>query len=167
MHITKWAEYGILCCLHLGRKADQTTATGAAEISDTLKIPLQYTQQILHRLRKGGVIKSTRGPHGGFQLVKTPEETTLKEILYAAEGATFEVICDANPIYAEACVNPNDCALKTVWIDLRTSIDLILDSHTLASLMKKHYSPSESLVAAPTKAPPKIESSLSTSASPE
>ena len=152
MHITKWAEYGILCCLHLGRKADQTAATGAAEISDALKIPLQYTQQILHRLRKGGVIKSIRGPHGGFQLVKAPQLTTLKDILYAAEGATFEVICDTNPIYAEACINPNDCALKYVWHDLRASIDQILEGHTLASVMEKHYPPSDKLVAAPTKA---------------
>lgn len=146
MHITKWGEYGILCCIYLAAKAETNEAIGAAEIAHAQDIPLQYTQQILHRLRKGEVITSVRGPHGGFRLSKTPAETTLKDILYAAEGATFEVICETHPIYQEACGPESDCGLKDVWVELRQAIDQILEGKTLAQLITKQRPRMEQLV---------------------
>lgn len=111
MRITRWGEYGILCCMYLARRlvppgeASGGAAVGASEIADQQGIPTQYAQQILHRLRKGGVIKSVRGPHGGFLLNRPPEQINLYEILLAAEGHTFELICENDPIYPETC-NP-------------------------------------------------------------
>lgn len=138
MHITRWGEYGILCSLYLATRSEAGTAIGAAEIAKAQNIPLQYAQQILHRLRKGGVIKSVRGPHGGFQLSKPPAETNLKEILYAAEGATFEVVCDVDPVYSEKCGPLAECGLKHVWYELKDAIDGILDKTSLASIAAKH-----------------------------
>ncbi|NLF25682.1 MAG: Fe-S cluster assembly transcriptional regulator IscR, partial [Deltaproteobacteria bacterium] len=65
MRITKWGEYGILCCLYLARHGSEHSV-GALELSRERHIPLQYTQQILQRLRRGGVIESLRGPGGGY-----------------------------------------------------------------------------------------------------
>ena len=80
MKITKWGEYGILCCVYLAQN-NGNRAVGAGEISESQSIPLQYTHQILQRLRKGGIIESLRGPHGGYRLAKSAENTTLKDIL--------------------------------------------------------------------------------------
>ena len=135
MRITKWGEYGILCSLYLARK-HQEGAVGAAEIAETQEIPLQYTQQILQRLRKGGIIKSVRGPKGGYALRRSPEETTLKDILYAAEGDTFEVVCDVHPVYSEMCGTKN-CGLRSVWHDLKQAVDVLLEQRTLAWIMAK------------------------------
>ncbi len=145
MRITRWAEYGILCCLYLARKhtagsdthnnESDTTTVGAAEISETQSIPLQYTQQILHRLRKGGIIRSVRGPHGGFILAHPPGEINLRQILSATDGDTFEVICETDPVYPHLCNTEHECGLRPVWHDLKDKINKALESYTLLTIM--------------------------------
>jgi Rrf2 family iron-sulfur cluster assembly transcriptional regulator len=139
MRVTKWGECGILCALYLARRYDESTV-GASDIAENQGLDLQYTQQILHRLRKGNVIESVRGPKGGYRLVQPPEKTTLKEILYAAEGDTFQIICDYAPIHPNAdapnqCATKETCSLHGVWQDLRTAIDALLEQKTLADLL--------------------------------
>ena len=63
MRVTKWGECGILCALHLAQR-HKDAPIGAAEVSSVQGLDLQYTQQVLQRLRKGGIIESARGPHG-------------------------------------------------------------------------------------------------------
>lgn len=142
MRVTKWGECGILCALHLAQRYS-AAPTGAAEIAASQGLDLQYTQQVLQRLRKGGIIESARGPHGGYSLVRPPTEITLREILYAAEGDTFEIICDYAPIHPDAstpshCADKTTCGLHAVWQDLRKAIDSVLEARTLADVMKLH-----------------------------
>ena len=140
MKITKWGEYGILCCMYLAEHHGQK-AVGAGEISETQSIPLQYTHQILQRLRKGGIIESLRGPHGGYRLAKSPENTNLKDIIYATEGNTFGVICDIHPPYAR-CTKPEErCGLYKVWHELKDAIDTLLAGRTLAGVLNGRRSP--------------------------
>lgn len=137
MRITKWGEYAILFCIYLAKREKDSAPAGATEIGGVYNIPTQYAQQILHRLRKGNIIKSVRGPHGGFKLNKSPHETNLKEILYAAEGATFEVICE-NSTSKDSCSRMgSSCSLKYVWRDLKNSVDSLLEDTTLDSLIEK------------------------------
>jgi Rrf2 family protein len=108
---------------------------GAAEIAEEQRIPTQYAQQILHRLRKGEIIESVRGPHGGFLLSRPAAEISLREILQAAEGRTFELICDADPVFEQACVMSHNCGLRGVWEELQSTINSFLDGRTLQSLI--------------------------------
>ncbi|MCI5066648.1 Rrf2 family transcriptional regulator [bacterium] len=152
MRITKWGEYGILCSLFLaafqGRGTDapesdaETTKTASAnEIAESQQIPLQYTHQILQRLRKGDIITSLRGPRGGYLLSRPPHLITLKQILEASEGATFEIICDTNPPYGESCRSEEICGLSAVWRELKVAIDHVLEKKTLATLLESQGSP--------------------------
>jgi len=131
MRITKWGEYGILCCLYLARKG-LDACVGASEIAEHELIPLQYTQQILQRLRKGGVIASVRGPGGGYRIARTPEKISVKQILDAAEGFTFQVMCE---VRSGDCQNFPDCPLRLIWCELRQNIDKLLTEKTLATLL--------------------------------
>lgn len=139
MRITKWGEYGVLCSLYLAHCfKNDNSAIGAAEIAEMQYIPLQYTQQILQRLRKGEIIESVRGPHGGYRLTRSPEEISMKDILTAAEGATFEVICEVAPIYESNCGSDSPCGLGQVWAELRSEIDSYLESKSLATILENH-----------------------------
>ena len=120
---------------------EKDLAVGAAEIAEAQSIPLQYTQQILHRLRKGGVIKSIRGPHGGFCLARPAGNINLKEILHAAEGDTFEVICETDPVRPNAehphrCSSDYNCSLRHVWYNLKTAVNQFLEAYTLERLLQ-------------------------------
>lgn len=139
MRITKWGECGILCALYLARRFGES-AVSAIEIGNSQGLDLQYTQQILQRLRKGNVIESERGPRGGYRLSRPPQETNLKDILYAVEGDTFQIICDYAPIHPEPtdnshCSTMENCSLHTVWQELRAAIDALLEQKTLGDLL--------------------------------
>ncbi len=155
MRITRWGEYGILCSLYVYENAREASSenqdessppfsaassktTGAADISEKLSIPIQYTQQILQRLRKGGIVDSVRGPRGGYRLAKEPDLITLKDILFAMEGNTFQVVCEDHPLDAELCCQENFCGLKEVWYDLRRTIDDFFSNINLVKLAKNH-----------------------------
>lgn len=148
MHVTRWGEFGVHCCVYLALKND-VGPLGAQEISSEQKIPLQYAQQILHRLKKGGVVKSVRGPRGGYQLARSPEQISLREILAAAEGRTFSVLCDDNPAYADCKEARVDCSLRYVWSDLKRTIDEFLEAHSLAQLAAHAAQLSQQLVPMP------------------
>ena len=138
MRITKWGEYGIHCAVALARHAAKgKSPVRAAEIAEELSIDLDYTQQILQRLRKGDVIRSVRGPQGGYQLCRDPEQITLTHVLKAAEGETFEIICVNKPLDSLQCAPNTNCFLKPVWYELRDHIEAFLSSHTIAAMAER------------------------------
>ena len=69
MRITTWAEYGVICALHLARRAEEGPLTGRA-IATREKLPVDYIEQILLRLRRAGIVTSTRGARGGYALAR-------------------------------------------------------------------------------------------------
>lgn len=142
MRITRWGEYGILCSVYLAKKYG-TGSVGATEIAQSQGLEFQYTQQILHRLRRGGVIESTRGPRGGYCLSRPPEAISLKDILYATEGDTFQIICEHSPVHpspngGSQCATKESCGLHGVWQDIRLAIDRLLEQRTLKDLIGIH-----------------------------
>ena len=136
MHITQWGEYGIHCSVAIARKEAQSgQAVSAAEIAEVQHIPLQYTQQILQRLRRKSVIKSVRGPQGGYRLARSPKEITLYDILLACEGESFAVICEAKPLNPQRCSPTTQCNLRPVWYKLREHVNSFLGDYTLDAIL--------------------------------
>lgn len=137
MRITQWGEYGIHCAVFLAeRQRAGQLAVGAQEIADAQQIAVDYAQQILQRLRRGGVIESMRGPKGGYRLARAPEELSLFDILGAAEGSTFEVICETKPLNSDRCSDDGNCHLRPIWFDLRDHVNQFLQDRTLAALLE-------------------------------
>ena len=139
MRITQWGEYGVLISVYLADKQSQAEneVVGASEIAHAQGIALQYAQQILLRLRDGGIVESVRGPHGGYRLAKPAQEVSLLHILLAAEGDTFELMCQARPISPLRCLEANPCFLRDIWKNLKTTIDSYLSSLTLDKIVEQ------------------------------
>lgn len=140
MRVTKWGECGILCALHLAKNRE-SSPIGAAEIAESQGIDLPYAHQILLKLRNGDVIESVRGPRGGYRLKREPAHVSLRDILYAVEGDTFQIICESTPLHPEVeapsmCSTRQSCTLHGVWKELRSSIDAILERKTLQDLLR-------------------------------
>jgi len=147
MRVTKWGECGILCSLYLAKRYGDG-AVGAVEIAENQGLDVQYTQQILQRLRRGGVIESERGPRGGYRLARAPQEISLKDILYATEGDTFQIICEHSPIHPNPdddsqCSTRESCGLHGVWQELRSAIDHLLEQRTLHDLVGRDTAPAQ------------------------
>mgnify|MGYP001415216256 CR=1 FL=1 len=136
MRITQWGEYGIHCAAYIAAQEKLgAVSVSAQDISDSQMIDIQYAQQILQRLRKNNIVKSIRGPHGGYKLSRPASDISLCDLLQAAEGDTFELICEQRPINSTRCTPDSACSLRPVWQKLKTHINGFLQSVKLEELL--------------------------------
>ena len=135
MRITTWAEYGVICALHLARRADEGPVTGR-DIAAREKLPADYVEQILLRMRRADIVVSTRGAKGGYALARPSSEITVREIISAAELVTFDLHCESHPIDEVRCSTAHECSVRPVWMMLQRRIDEVLDSVHLSDLLQ-------------------------------
>ena len=136
MRITTLAEYGVICALHLARRVDDGPITGR-EIAETEQLPADYVEQILLRLRRAGIIRSTRGAHGGYALAKDAAEISIRDVIAASETTTFDLHCVSHPVGEERCSSSHNCSIRPVWMLLQRKIDDVLDGVRLADLLSE------------------------------
>jgi Rrf2 family protein len=134
VRITTWAEYGLICALHLAKRASEGPVTGR-EIAERERLPTDYVEQILLRLRRAGIVKSTRGAHGGYALARSAAQISVREVISASELATFDLHCVSHPVDDERCAASSSCSIRPVWILLQQKIDDVLESVHLADLL--------------------------------
>jgi Rrf2 family protein len=134
MRITTWAEYGVICALHLARRSEQSPVTGR-EIAAQERLPADYVEQILLRLRRAGVIASTRGARGGYTLARPADQISIRAVIHASELETFDLHCVSHPVETDRCSASHNCSIRPVWVLLQTKIDDVLESVNLADLL--------------------------------
>ncbi len=135
MRITTWAEYGIICALHLAKRSAEGPVTGR-EIAALERLPADYVEQILLRLRRAAIIRSTRGAHGGYTLARPPAEVSVRDVIAASELSTFDLHCVSHPVGEERCADSGNCSIRPVWVLLQQKIDEVLDSVNLEDLLE-------------------------------
>jgi Rrf2 family protein len=134
VRITTQAEYGLICALHLARRVDDGPVTGR-EIAAQERLPGDYVEQIMLKLRRAGIVRSTRGAHGGYTLAHRPDEISVHDVISAAEHSTFEVHCTSHPVEEARCSSSHDCSIRPVWMLLQRRIDDVLQSVRLSDLL--------------------------------
>jgi Rrf2 family transcriptional regulator, iron-sulfur cluster assembly transcription factor len=134
VRITTWAEYGLICALHLARRAAEGVVTGR-EVAAKERLPADYVEQILLRLRRADIVKSTRGARGGYTLARPADQITVRDVIAASELATFELHCVTNPVEEERCSSAHECSIRPVWMMLQRKIDDVLESVRLSDLL--------------------------------
>jgi Rrf2 family protein len=135
MRFTTQAEYGLICALHLARFGGQRPVA-ARELSEAENLPADYTEKVLRRLRQAGIVTAVRGVSGGFALARDPGAISVKDIIDATEGSTFEINCTSHPVDAERCDEASACSIRPVWFALRRRIDALLSDIKLSDLLQ-------------------------------
>ena len=134
MRITTWAEYGVICALHLAHRESEGPVTGR-DIAAQERLPADYVEQILLRLRRADVIRSVRGARGGYMLAKPATEITIRDVIHASELETFDLHCLSHPVGEDRCSASHNCSIRPVWLMLQQKIDDVLDSVHLSDLL--------------------------------
>jgi Rrf2 family protein len=134
VRITTWAEYGLICTLQLAKRAGEGPITGR-EIASSERLPADYVEQILLRLRRAGLVNSTRGARGGYSLARAPEDISVREVIAASELGTFDLHCITHPVGEERCAESQSCSIRPVWVMLQRKIDDVLESVHLGDLL--------------------------------
>jgi Rrf2 family iron-sulfur cluster assembly transcriptional regulator len=135
MRLSTKGRYAVMAMADLARNgADR--AVSLAEIATRQEISLSYLEQLFARLRKSGLVKSVRGPGGGYRLAREAHETAVAEIVLAVD----------EPIRATRCVgagSPKGCMIKGercithhLWEDLGQEIHRYLASVSLDDVIQ-------------------------------
>lgn len=102
------------------------------DIAKAQAISERYLERIMAVLVSRGLVRSLRGQHGGFSLVKSPSDIRMSDILLAVEGPLSPVACTDDP---KTCSRSDSCVTRDVWIKLKESTATVLDSFTLEDLV--------------------------------
>ena len=127
-------EYGVRLMVQLARHYGRGPASLAA-IALEEDLPRAYLEQLVVSLREAGLVVSTRGAHGGYELASTPEAITMSAVLRALEGPIAPMVCASDdPEHATTCDRSARCTVNVLWVRVRDAITGALESMTLADL---------------------------------
>ncbi len=132
-------EYGVRTMV------DLAGTYGAGPVSLALiaqmeNISLEYLEQLISVLRKRGLVVSTRGAYGGYQLALAPEKISVGDIVRALEGPIAPMECASEDKDPGCCDRQPNCSTRVVWEKLRESIAGVLDTISLADLCREKSS---------------------------
>jgi Rrf2 family protein len=99
-------------------------------------VPRSVLEQVMPIMRTAGIVRSERGPAGGYRLNKRPDEITLERIVRLFQGPLAPISCATrhNP---EPCPMMIGCTLRDVWADVRDATIALLGGVTFADLASR------------------------------
>jgi len=130
MHVTAKADYAVRAVIELAGTA-QDAPRKVDEVAQAQNIPVSFLENILTQLRSAGIVRSQRGPEGGYWLAKPAEELNLAQIIRAVEGPLVGVR-GQRPEEVEYAGSAE--SLKQVWIALRANLRKVLEHVTVADV---------------------------------
>jgi Rrf2 family protein len=134
MRLSTKATYGLRAMVDIALRFDKG-ATSIADIAEKEDISVDYLEQLLNRLRREGLLRSMRGPRGGYVLSREPGAITVRDVVKTLEGSMAPVYCiTAGKDFKNVCRRSSSCVTKIVWAKLAKAIDECLESMTLNDL---------------------------------
>ena len=137
MRLTTKGRYGVRAMAKLAAAGEaQERPVSITQIADEEQLSPEFLEQIFFKLKKAGVIRSIRGPKGGFVLNRRPEEITVAAILDAVGEPLYPAPCtDGN---AKGCARKDGCAMAPVWGEFHTLIRRHLAGISLRDILDSH-----------------------------
>ena len=129
LRISKLTDYGTVILALLASQPDRQLA--AAEVAERTRIALPTVSKVLKTLQRSGLVMSTRGSHGGYQLAKPASEITAVHVLDALEGPFAITECSGEH---SSCGLESNCRVGHVWQRVNSAIRRALADVTLAQL---------------------------------
>ncbi|MFA9289848.1 MAG: Rrf2 family transcriptional regulator [Solirubrobacteraceae bacterium] len=137
--ISKRCKYAIKAMIFIAKNQEKRENIFSSTIALEESIPKKFLESILRDLKNGQLLKSRRGPKGGYLLNKTPEEITLTHIIRLMDGPIAMLPC-ASFNYHESCADCFDeatCEIKKVFEKIRDTALGIYNQTTLAGFIQK------------------------------
>jgi Rrf2 family protein len=132
LQVSAKTDYALRAAAELARAAAERSGPVKGEwISEGQGIPKKFMENILHDLKRAGIVRTRRGASGGYWLARPPEEISLADVIRAVEGPLANVRGE----WPESVEYPGAAeALKEVWIAVRANLRAVLESVSLADI---------------------------------
>jgi len=132
MRLTTKGRYAVTAMLDLAIHADEGPVS-LADISERQGISLSYLEQLFAKLRRNELVRSVRGPGGGYQLNREQHEIDVAQVIDAVNESVDATGCGHNG----GCQGGNICLTHHLWCDLSSQIHSFLSQISLADLMTR------------------------------
>ena len=153
MRLSTKGRYAVMAMADLaknGRAADgQTRAVSLAEIAARQEISLSYLEQLFARLRKSGLVRSVRGPGGGYRLAKDADQTVVAEIVLAVDEPIRATRCVAHGSPKGCMLAGERCITHNLWEDLGGEIHRYLAGVSLEDVVMNRTGRRREIVTGP------------------
>lgn len=137
MLISSKSEYGLRALSDIARNSasGQKGPVTRSGIAERQNIPLPYLTQVLRLLVNGGLLKSNRGPSGGYSLSMTPDKITVLDVVTMLQGPVAPTGCAGLKDTGSSCDRFNGCGLAGVWSQLKSASEDVLGKTTLHDII--------------------------------
>jgi len=133
MKLTNKGRYAVMAMADLANVKDKKT-TNLTEISLRQGISISFLEQIFLKLKKNNLVKSSRGPAGGYSLTRSPEEIKLSNIIEAVDEKVKTVGCKKES--KKGCTGKSiKCITHNLWDDLEAHINIFFEKNTLKDII--------------------------------
>lgn len=134
MKLTTRGRYAVTAMLDLAIHQKEGSVA-VADVSARQGISLSYLEQLFSRLRKGGLVVSTRGPGGGYTLSRNPGQISIAQIIDTIDENIDATLCSG----LKNCVDDDACLTHFLWAELSTNIRVFLTTKTLGDLVSQPH----------------------------
>jgi Rrf2 family protein len=118
MQITRQADYAVRAILYLSRLSPGAQAA-TTQIAREQHIPVTFLAKIMAQLSAAGLVRATRGAHGGMALTRSASEISLLDVVETIDGPIMLNECTLNPT---TCAMSDYCAVRVVWCETRADL---------------------------------------------
>jgi Rrf2 family protein len=130
-------DYALQAVLYVALR-DEGDLTTIRELTETLGIPYHFLAKILQDLSRKGLLKSHKGPRGGFALGNRADEITLLDIVDAIDGAGLENTC---VLGFHECSAGDPCAVHEKWTGIRDQVKEMFASRSISQVAREMRKP--------------------------
>lgn len=142
MRLSTKSRYGLRAMVDIAYNCGPEPAQ-IQDISRRQEISPRYLEQIFQNLKRAGLLKSKRGPQGGYSLSRPPEKITVLEILNATEQDVLLVDCGGTNLKKRRrkneCPFEGNCVTQTVWSQANEMLDTLFSGITLKELCQRAH----------------------------
>ncbi|HZT89164.1 MAG TPA: Rrf2 family transcriptional regulator [Stellaceae bacterium] len=135
MRLSTKGRYAVMAMVDLAGHSNGSPVS-LADIAERQEISLSYLEQLFAKLRRGGLVKSVRGPGGGYLLARERDETRISDIILAVDEPIRATRCTPGaPIGCRG--NRSRCLTHDLWEELGNQIHLYLSSVSLGDVCER------------------------------
>jgi len=137
MKLSKRGEYGLRALHDLAAHYGEGPVPNK-DLAARNNIPPRFLEQILLTLKHGQMVRSQKGPRGGYYLARPPQQITLAAVVRLLDGPLAPISCVSETAYEPCgCPDMEACGLRRVMQEVRDAVAGIMEDTTLADLIAK------------------------------
>ena len=137
MQVSRKIDYALRAVIHLANEESNDRACSVTEIAERERVPRQFLEKIVQMLIHNGLVRSRRGPHGGYVLARPAEQVSFRDVIEAVEGPISLNVCVGE--HAD-CSLLGTCGMERVWREGQRRVMELFEKTTIADVRKPRIS---------------------------